>query len=218
MPLLESPMKTSRSEHCQVGPMDSGARQSRLHELSSNSLHGVVLRCVLLLLVCVPAAWAQLATLNIAKIEIKHVGPPSVSDELIRANISVKAGDPYQRLAVDEDVRHLYATGFFYNIRVSEDRNAEGVVLTYVVQAKPRLTDIKFVGNKKFSDAKLRKKMTSKVGEPLDERKLFTDTQEILKMYQKAGYPGTKVEYVLNIDENAGRGTVTIQIAESPKI
>jgi len=38
--------------------------------------------------------------------------------------------------------------------------------------------------NKRFSDAKLRKKISSKVGDPLDERKLFTDTQEILKLYR----------------------------------
>jgi outer membrane protein insertion porin family len=37
-------------------------------------------------------------------------------------------------------------------------------------------------------------------------------------LYQKAGYPGTQVKYVLNIDENAGRGTATFEITESPKI
>ena len=101
----------------------------------------------------------------------------------------------------------------------SADRHApDGVVLTYMVQGKPRLTDIKFEGNTKFSDSKLRKKITSKVGEPLDERKLFTDSQEIQKMYQKAGYPGTEVKYVPNIDETAGRGTATFEIKESPKI
>jgi outer membrane protein insertion porin family len=93
----------------------------------------------------------------------------------------------------------------------------EGIVLTYVLQGKPRMTEVKFEGNKKYSDSKLRKKVTSKAGEPLDERKLFTDAQEIEKMYQKAGYPGTDVRYTLSIDENAGRGTATFEIAESPK-
>ncbi|MEY2466342.1 MAG: outer membrane protein insertion porin family, partial [Verrucomicrobiota bacterium] len=115
-------------------------------------------------------------------------------------------------------VRNLYGTGLFYNIRVGDELTPDGAVLTYVVQGKPRLTEIKFSGNKKFSDSKLRKKLTSKVGEPLDERKLFTDSQEIQKMYQKAGYPGTQVKYVLNIDENAGRGTATLEVTESKKM
>ena len=119
---------------------------------------------------------------------------------------------------MDEDVRTLYATGQFYNIRVDREDTPEGVVLTYIVQGKPRLTDLRFQGNQKFSDAKLRKKTTSKTGEPLDERKLFTDCQEIQKFYQKKGYPNTQVKYVLNIDEAAGRGSAVIEIAESRKV
>ena len=52
------------------------------------------------------------------------------------------------------------------------------------------MTDIKIEGNKKLSDSKIRKKITVKVGEPLDEQKLFTDAQEIKKLYEKYGYAG----------------------------
>jgi len=177
--------------------------------------------CGLLLLYALfvlSSARGQIATPNVSRIEIKHVGPPAVSDEMVRSNIRVKTGDPYRPAAIDEDVRSLYGTGLFYNIRVSQETTADGVALTYVVQGKPRLTDIKFRGNAKFSSGKLRKKITSKVSEPLDERKLFTDSQEIQKMYQKAGYPRTQVKYVLDIDENAGRGTATFEITETPKV
>jgi len=177
----------------------------------------VRLSALWLVLISVSTGLAQTAG-KIARIEIKHVGPQAVSDELIRANIRVKPGDVYQRLAADDDVRNLYATGFFSNIQIGEERTSDGIVLSYVVQGKPRLTEIKFKGNKKYSDSKLRKKISSKVGEPLDERKLFTDTQEILKQYQKAGYPRTEVKYVQVVDENAGRGTATFEINESPKV
>jgi outer membrane protein insertion porin family len=90
--------------------------------------------------------------------------------------------------------------------------------VTYVLEANPRVAVIKFAGNKKYGDAKLRKKITSKVGEPLNEVKLFTDCQTIQKMYEKAGYTGTAVIYVPAIDQAAGRATVTFQITESPKI
>jgi len=180
----------------------------------------LLLRCcgLFVLLALAQNARGQPSSLKISKIEIKHLGPAGVSDELIRANIRVKVGDPYLRTAVDDDVRNLYATGLFYNIRVADETTLQGVVLTYVVQGNPRLTEIKFQGNSKFKDAKLRKKLSSKVGEPLDERKLFTDSQEIQKMYQKSGYPLTQVKYVLNIDENSGRGTATFEITESPKV
>jgi outer membrane protein insertion porin family len=164
-----------------------------------------------------PAAIAQ-TSLTVSKIEIQHIGPPAVSDALIRANIRVKVGDTFQRGAVDDDVRNLYATGYFNNIRVSEEMTSSGLALTYIVQGKLLLTDIKFSGNKKFSNRKLKKKLSSKVGEPLDERKIFADAQGMRTNYQKSGYQKTTVKPVITPDENAGRATVTFEIVESRKV
>src|SRR6266576_5304216 len=104
-----------------------------------------------------------LAPLKVSRIVVTNVGPTAASDEIIRANIRVKAGDLYRPAAVDDDIRNLYATGFFYNIQVSRSRIDDGMVLTYLVQGKPRLTDIKVQGNEKISLAKIKKKITSKV-------------------------------------------------------
>ena len=173
-----------------------------------------------LLLGSAPVAWAQAAGPTIDGVAIKFVGPPQVSQEFIRSNIRVRAGDVYRPTSAQDDVHALYATGQFYNIRVSlnQSTNANGVLLTYIVQARPRITEIKIVGNKKVKDSKLKKKITVKVGDPLDEQKLFTDVQEMKKLYEKYGYADTQVKYVTSVDENAGHGTVTFQIVESQKV
>lgn len=176
--------------------------------------------CVLLALLIhwVPLSQAQVAPQRVQQIAVRHVGPAAASDELIRANIRVKVGDSLVKTSVDDDVRNLYNTGYFYNIRVAEERVDGGVRLIYVVQGKPLLTDVKFTGNTKFSAIKLQKEITSKIGQPLDERKLFTDAQKIQTRYQKAGYQRTKAEYKISINENAGRGTVTFEVTEAPKV
>jgi outer membrane protein insertion porin family len=155
---------------------------------------------------------------QVRKVEIKQVGPQSVSESLVRANIRVKEGDTFNRLAVDDDVRNLYATGYFDNIRIVEDPSAEGVTVTYVLVNKMRITEIKFVGNDKISTDKLKSTIKSKVGESKDERKLFADQQELKKLYQNKGYPRTTVTYKVAPDENAGRATVTFEIVEAPKV
>jgi outer membrane protein insertion porin family len=171
-----------------------------------------------LLLGCGQAAWSQVLNPKVDRVDVKYVGPASVSEQFIRANIRVKAGDIYHPNLTQDDVHSLYATGQFYNVRVSADSADDGgVVLTYIVQVRPRLTDIKLEGNKKLSDSKLKKKITQKVGDPLDEQKLFSDTQEMEKLYQKYGYPDTRVKYELDLDEPAGSGSVTFQVTESPK-
>lgn len=176
-------------------------------------------RCAVVIACAHFGALAQVpSTLPIEAIRVEHVGPASVSDELVRANIRVKKGDNYTPRAIEDDIRNLYGTGYFFNIRVGTENTAQGVVLTYVVQSKPIITEVRIVGNKKYGQGKLRKKITSKVGDPMDERKLFNDAEEIRKLYEKAGLQKTKVDYKPSINESLGRGVVTFEISEAPKI
>jgi outer membrane protein insertion porin family len=142
-----------------------------------------------------------------------------VSEQFVRANIRLKPGDIYRPNVTEDDVHSLYGTGEFFNIRVAvDDADDGGKVLTYIVQVRPRITEIKFSGNVKLKESKLRKKLTSKVGEALDEQKLFTAAQEMQKLYQKYGYPDSTVKYHLDIDELTGHGVVTFDVVESPKV
>lgn len=170
----------------------------------------------------VAGAGAQLLTapapVNVARVEIKHLGPPATGDDFIRAQLRVKPGAPFNPAATDDDIRNLYATGLFSNVRVTEDRTPDGLVLTYTLQGRPRLTQILFKGNERFSDRKLRKKVSAKAGDPVDERRLFNDTRELLKYYEKKGAPGTTVKYVLSVEESSGKATATFEITEAPKV
>src|SRR5437867_3441767 len=178
-------------------------------------------RCWLLLWL-LAADWLPLlgaqTGLVIEKIEIKHVGPPAVSDDLVRANIHLKVGDPYNPNATTDDIRTLKATGYFYNIQVAVERTEGGVKLIYVVQGQPVLSDVRFEGNRKYSNSKLLKKVKSKIGEPLDDYKLFSDAQELKKLYEKAGYQQTRVEARQSINLQLRRATVTFEIKETPKV
>ena len=172
-----------------------------------------------LLLAGASGAWAQMTGPKISRVDIKFLGPASVSEQFIRANIRLKADDTYLPNSTQDDVHALYATRQFYNIQVFVDRADDGgVVVTYKLQAQPRITEIKLAGNQQLSDSKLKKKITVKVGDPMDEQKLFTDVQEMKKLYEKYGHPDTQIQYVPSIDEPNGRGTVTFQIVESVKI
>ena len=156
--------------------------------------------------------------LFVGRISITNVGPQAVSGALVRANIRVKEGEPYSRNSIDNDVRNLYATGFFDNIQVREELVGDKVNLLYSLEGKLTLTAINFSGNKKYSTSKLRKQLSSKIGEPLDYRKLFNDKEAIKKLYTKAGMGETKVNYIVTPDERAGRGSVTFEITEAPKL
>jgi beta-lactamase regulating signal transducer with metallopeptidase domain len=150
----------------------------------------------------------------VAKIVIHHIGPTAVSDERIKAKIGAKVGAPIAPADVDSDVRNLYATGLFHNIRVTQERSAEGTTLTYVVQEKPVLSKISFDGNARFGERVLKEKVTSRVGSPLDERMLFNDAQRLEEHYRASGCPGTVVKYKISLDQQTGRASVTFEVSE----
>ena len=163
-------------------------------------------------------ALAQNAGPKIDRVEIKFVGSATVSNAFILDHIKLKAGDTYTASAGQNDVHSLYATGQFYNLRVKTDPAEDGgVVLTYLVQCRPRLAAIRFEGNAKLSDDQLKMKLSLKVGDPADEQKADADAQSLIKFYHDQGWAGTKVRYVININPAAGRATVTYQITESPQ-
>ena len=199
----------------------------RIFRRKSSLLYGCVLWWALGGFATSAQAQAQITLPKVSSITVSNVGPQTVSESLVRANIRVKEGDTFNRNSIDDDVRTLYSTGYFENIRVAEERSADGVRLMYIVWPRLKVTDILFTGNKKFSNSKLMKKISvnltgkekkNRVGEPLDERQLFADAQEIRKLYEKSGYPKTTVVPRVTPDERSGRATVTFEIVESPKI
>ncbi len=173
-----------------------------------------------MLLGCATAAWAQSVGPKIDRVDVKFVGPASISEDFIRANIKLKTGATYMPGLTQDDVHSLYSTGQFYNIRVAVDQADDGgVILTYTVQPRPRISEIKVEGENELTYNKVHKKITVKVGEPLDEQKLFTDVQEIKKLYEKYGLADTQVKYAVSGDlEGSGQATVTFQIVEAPKV
>ena len=94
-----------------------------------------------LVLGCATAALAQVGGPKIDRVDVQFVGPASVSEEFVRANVKLKAGAIYQPGLTEGDVHSLYSTGQFYNIRVSVDQASDGGVnLTFIVQVRPRIT------------------------------------------------------------------------------
>lgn len=147
-------------------------------------------------------------------IEINYVGPKSVQETEVRRRIRAQIGKTFNTVDVDGDVRNLYGTGLFYNVRVSTESSSKGVDLVYTVQCNPRIANLRFTGNSKLSDAKLQKLIRSKVGDVFNERKVFSDTQAIQKGYEDAGYNGTEAKCSYDVDQQTGKASIVFEITE----
>lgn len=76
----------------------------------------------------------------ISEVEIR--GNKIVSSQIILGKIRTKAGDRIDQLVLDEDIKRLYASGYFTDVELELSPVKEGVKVIFVVVEKPKVTEI----------------------------------------------------------------------------
>lgn len=163
------------------------------------------------------ASASTLAAPIVREIEILYIGPKSVNKNIILSNMRTTVGQPYTIAGIDEDIRNLYATGLFTNLRISDEPHKNGVKVVVVVQPKPLIKEIIISGFKAINEARIRKEIKSKVGSALDEQQVAKDADKIRELYLDRGYNQVQVTYKTDVNEEFGRAVVTFNIVESTK-
>ena len=153
----------------------------------------------------------------VRQIDIQYAGPATLSREKILGNMRTAIGKPYSQQAVEDDIRSLYATGSVTNVRIFGEPIADGVRVVVVIQSKANVTSVNFVGNTIIATKKLRKDISTKPGQTLNEANLEQDRQKILDDYANKGYSQTDVKYHTDVNDQTGAATVTFTITEGTK-
>ena len=157
----------------------------------------------------------------VKQIVLHHSGPVAASDQLVKAHIRLKPGQPFNPKTTDEDITSLMGTNFFMNVRVRVEDTRDGVIVHYTLIGLPTVMELRFdgnVGGRKFRDSKLRRKIRSRTGETLNGLRLAADKQILIKEYQKAGYHEASVETQIERNEELGEASVTFQINPGAKV
>src|SRR5579862_9603257 len=137
----------------------------------------------------------------VREIEVRFIGPETVNRAVVMANIQTAVGKPRTREMIEQDVRNLINTGYFFDVRVLEEPVTDGVRVVFQVQGKATIKEIIMEGNKHFKEARLKREYSQKVGDSLDERKAHDDAHKIEDLYQKAAFPDAKVTYEVSVDK-----------------
>ena len=152
-------------------------------------------------------------------IAVKFTGVANISEEVVRANMSMRSGMEYSDNMIDRDIRSLYRTGLFEFIEVKRVMvGTTQVDLIVEVRPKYRVSAVRFDGNDKIKDKRLTKEITTQPNYSIDERRIKEDAEKIFDYYQKSGYSQAKVDYVIERNPATGFGTVIFKIEEGGKI
>ena len=162
-----------------------------------------------------PAAPVQ----HIGTITIKFVGMANVSEQVVRANMSLREDTELDEALIDRDIRSLYKTGLFEFIEAKRE-SLPGDIVNLVLEVTPkfRVLGLKFEGNKAYRHLRLMKEIKSVQNGSLDERQVKDDAQKIYEFYQKNGFNQAQVTYSIDRNRSTGFGTVTFKIKEGAKV
>ena len=153
----------------------------------------------------------------VRNINIEYIGPHTVAKAVILSNMRTTVGEVYSAASVEEDVRNLYATGFFTNLAIKDEPMGDGVQVNVVVEPKPLVKEIIIKGASKIKTTRVKKEVKSKVGEALSEQQISTDADKIKDLYLSRGYNQVQVSYKIDTNEEFGRSVVTFIVSEGDR-
>ena len=133
-----------------------------------------------------PSAEPELTVLSI---EVK--GNKTISTNTIISKMKTRSGSPYLENVISDDLKRLYLTGFFSDIKIDKVKYRDGVKVIVTVVEKPVIEKISFEGMRRLhyiKDEKLKESLKSKEGQVLDRAILKEDVQTMRDLYQKKGF------------------------------
>ncbi len=140
----------------------------------------------------------------INSIDVRYVGPETVSKDRVLANMRTKVGAPYSEATVEDDIRALYDTGKIQNVRIFGEPKGNGVHVQVILATRALVTEIEIDGAQSFKAKKLRGEIKFKVPSPADAEKLEEGRQNIIDFYESKGFTGVDVQLQLVTDESRG--------------
>ncbi len=156
---------------------------------------------------------------TVGEVNIEFEGVSAVSEQYVRNNLRVKAGQDLDRDEIDQSIRTLYGTGLFEFIDVQLERVQPGVVnITFLVRPRFRVELISFVGNSRVTGNRLLKEMQTQPESFLDELQVKNDVDALKEFYIKKGFSDVEIDYEVARDKLRGTARLTITIDEGRKV
>ncbi len=150
--------------------------------------------------------------------DIRIEGLQRVEPGTIFVSLPVRVGDQYNDEKGTAAIRSLFALGLFKDVRIE----VSGDVLVVVVEERPTIADVEFVGTKEFEKDTLKKALHDvglADGQPFDKAQLDRAEQELKRQYiNRSLYAAQVVSTVTPIERNRVNLTFTVVEGEPAKI
>ncbi|MBW2490045.1 MAG: outer membrane protein assembly factor BamA [Deltaproteobacteria bacterium] len=144
-------------------------------------------------------------------------GNKRIESDAIKMIIKTKPGDIYLSKSLSDDLKAVFAMGYFDDIRIEAEDTPDGKKIIFTVEEKPTIRVIRFKGNKVFKEEKLKENLTIKTGSILNPFKIRSNIERIEELYKEKNYHNIKAAYNVKYLEN-NQADLEFDIDEGEKI
>jgi outer membrane protein insertion porin family len=149
---------------------------------------GVALAALFLAASAAPVAGQGAAPPRVLVKELTVEGNRRVQDAVILGAVKSKIGTPFNPALLSDDVRAIFALGFFDDVQMRVEDFEGGVKVTFVVTERSFVRDVAFVGNKHLKTDTLQEKIDLKLGRVYNPVDVQRARQTLLEYYEEEGY------------------------------
>lgn len=155
---------------------------------------------------------------SITNVEIRYRGAKNVNEDLLRNQMTTKAGAVYRAEDLDKDITALYESGLVDDVRfLAEPVGDKSVKLIAEVTTRPMRGGVGFIGNTIFTDQKLAKETKLKASGVMSDAEILEARGNLEKYYQEKGYPDVTITHRIQATNREGLSDLIFVIDEGTK-
>jgi len=129
-------------------------------------------------------------------VEVRIKGNQRIEEDAIRRILKVKKGDIYNLKDVSDELKAVYAMGYFDDVRVEAETVADGKIIIFSLKEKPTVRTILVDGNSwVYDDDAVKEVLTIRKGSILNINTLQSDLRRIEELYKEKNYYNVKVKF-----------------------
>lgn len=151
-------------------------------------------------------------------VEIRVEGNRRVEAEAIRRALRTKVGEPLAPGRTSQDLRAVWALGYFQNVELLVQRLPNGVAYVVRVEERPIVRSVKLRGNEELSQDDLKEEIDVKPNTILDMESVRSSVRKIQAKYVEKGYFLAEITHELTPTEGGGSVDVIFVINERAKV
>ena len=135
-------------------------------------------------------------------VRIEFEGNRKIEASAISQSLKSAKGNFFSEADLSSDIKAIYRMGYFQNVAADVTDTPEGKVISFILEEKALITEIKIKGNKAIGREEIEALLTTKARQSLDPEKIKADAEKIKLLYDNKGYYNAEVRDVIEREDD----------------